>query len=346
MISVIIPVYNTAKFLSTCIKSVINQTYQDLEIILVNDASTDNSIHICNALKEKDNRIILIDKKENEGVEKARYNGILAAKGDYICFVDSDDWLEKDALKRMYDRAIETDADYVEIGMQRVLDRHKIIKRKTNPMAKGLIIQPQLFDSYYISFFGVNILSVNLCGKLYKNHIIKNPPQPIGLAMGEDLYFNLEIFPRLKTIYIDNYIGYNYRFGGMTTRYNKNLLPNLKVLYSIKKKKIEQYNYNKASDYIRIELKNVLISDIKQRILFKYGSQEDIINQIHKELTDPIWNDIKQIQNFPHTLHSPIVQAIIRKDANTIYKICKINTQKYYFKWLLKKTISKILNFI
>lgn len=126
MISVIIPVFNTAKFLFTSLKSVINQTFQELEIIVVNDASTDNSLQICNKFKEKDNRIILIDKKQNEGVEKARYDGILAAKGDYICFVDSDDWLETDALKRMYDKAIETDADYVEVGMQRVLDRHKI----------------------------------------------------------------------------------------------------------------------------------------------------------------------------------------------------------------------------
>jgi len=86
MISVIIPIYNTANFLSSCIKSVINQTYQDLEIILVNDASTDNSIHICNRFKEKDNRIILIDKKQNEGVEKARYDGILAATGGVYMF--------------------------------------------------------------------------------------------------------------------------------------------------------------------------------------------------------------------------------------------------------------------
>lgn len=113
MISVIIPIYNTAKFLSTCIESIIDQTYQDLEIILVNDASTDNSIHICNTFRGKDNRIVLIDKQQNEGVEKARYDGILIATGDYICFVDSDDWLEKDTIKRMYDKAIETDADYV-----------------------------------------------------------------------------------------------------------------------------------------------------------------------------------------------------------------------------------------
>lgn len=139
MISVIIPVYNTAKFLSTCIKSIIDQTYQDLEIILVNDASTDNSIQICNTFREKDNRIVLIDKQQNEGVEKARYDGILTATGNYICFVDSNDWLEKDTLKRMYEKAVETDADYVEVGMQRVLDRHKIIKRATYPTIKGLI---------------------------------------------------------------------------------------------------------------------------------------------------------------------------------------------------------------
>lgn len=212
MISVIIPIYNTAKFLSTCIESIIDQTYQDLEIILVNDASTDNSIHICNTFRGKDNRIVLIDKQQNEGVEKARYDGILIATGDYICFVDSDDWLEKDTIKRMYDKAIETDADYVEIGMQRVLDRHKIIKKKVHSTIKGLITQPQLFDSYYMSFFGVNILSVNVWGKLYKRNILKNSPQPIGLAMGEDLYFNLELFPHLQKIYIDDYIGYNYFF--------------------------------------------------------------------------------------------------------------------------------------
>lgn len=163
MISVIIPVYNTAKFLSTCIKSVINQTFEDIEIILVNDASTDNSIHICNTFREKD------------------------------------------VLKRMYDKAIETDVDYVEVGMQRVLDRHKIIKKKAYSIIKGLITQPQLFDSYYISFFGVNILSVNIWGKLYKSRILQNPTQPIGLAMGEDLYFNLELFPHLQKNYIDDY---------------------------------------------------------------------------------------------------------------------------------------------
>lgn len=131
----------------------------------------------------------------------------------------------------------------------------------------------------------------------------------------------------------------------MTTQYNKNLLSNLKVLYSIKKRKIVTYKYDKASEYIRIELKNILISDIKQRILFKYGSKEDIINQINQELTDPIWNDIQQIKD-PKIIVSSIVQAIINKDANTIYEICKSETKKYYPQWLLKRIISKIFDFI
>lgn len=100
-----------------------------------------------------------------------------------------------------------------------------------------------------------------------------------------------------------------------------------------------------STAFLRIELKNILISDIKQRILFKYGSKEDIINQINQELTDPIWNDIQQIKD-PKIIVSSIVQVIINKDANTIYEICKSETKKYYPQWLLKRIISKIFDFI
>ena len=117
------------------------------------------------------------------------------------------------------------------------------------------------------------------------------------------------------------------------------------MLYSIKKRKIEKYKYDKASEYIRIELKNILVSDIKQRILFKYGSKGDIINQINQELTDPVWNDIQQIKN-PNIITSPIVQAIINKDANAIYELCQSDTKKYYPQWILKRIVSKILNII
>lgn len=111
------------------------------------------------------------------------------------------------------------------------------------------------------------------------------------------------------------------------------------------KRTIEEYKYDKASEYIRIELKNVFISDINQRILFHYGSKEDIINQINQELTDPIWSDIQQIKN-SNIIASSIVQAIINKDANAIYEICKSEIRKYYPQWLFKRIISKIFDFV
>ena len=246
----------------------------------------------------------------------------------------------------MYNEIKTSNYDYVEIGMNRVLDNHSLLKKKrTNPVI-GEIAQPELFDKYFLSFLGVNILSVNMCGKLYNKEVIeKNNISIQGVTMGEDLAFNLQLFPHLKKIKIIPYNGYNYKFGGMTTKYNKNLLPDLKKLYTIKKELIDKYQYYKASDYIRIELKNVLISDIKQRILFKYGSQEDIINQINQELMDSIWNDIQQIKN-SNIIASPIVQAVINKDANTIYRLCKSETRKYYPQWILKRVISKILSLI
>lgn len=90
-------------------------------------------------------------------------------------------------------------------------------------------------------------------------------------------------------------------------------------------------------------MKNVFISDIYQRILFHYGSKEDIINQISQELMDPIWSDIQQIKN-SNIIASSIVQAIINKDANIIYAICKSETRKYYPQWLLKRIISNIFD--
>ncbi|MBM6807298.1 glycosyltransferase family 2 protein [Bacteroides caecicola] len=343
MISVLIPVYNTSKYLSQCVNSILNQSYRNLEIILVNDASTDNSLAICKKYKELDKRIILINKEKNEGVEKARLTALEVATGDFFCFVDSDDWLEKDALAVMHERAVETNVDYVEIGVQHVLDKYGLIKKKSCPSVIGSIQQPELFEKYYLSFFGVNLLGVNIWGKLYKAQSIKNNiPCPSGLRMGEDLYFNLCIFPYLKSIYIDSYVGYNYRFGGMTSRYNPTFLKDMKYLYSLKKEFIEQYQYFKANDFIKIELKNVLKSEIRQKILFQGKNSNVIIDEITQELSDPIYKDIGQVDS-DKFLSDPFVKAIIYKDAQTVYEMVNESVKKERLKWRLKKYISLLL---
>lgn len=348
MISVIIPIYNTAKYLSQCIDSILNQTYKNIEIILVNDASPDNSLSICQSYCNKDERIILIDKKKNEGVDKARFSGLEVAKGKYVTFIDSDDWLENpEILSIMHQKAEETHVDYVEMGMQRVMDRHKWIKSKGISPVTGLIQTPALFDKYYISFFGYNILSVNMAGKLYrKSTLDKAHLAPSGICMGEDLVFNLQLFPHLKSIYILDTIGYNYRFGGMTTKYNKHLYPDLKYLYILKEKLIEQYQYYKAWDYIRIEMKNVLCSDIYQRIIFNVGTEAEIKAYITQELEDPIWVRVLQVKEHPNFLNDPFVQAIVQKDATTIYSSCLTTVKQQAFQRNLKKIASFLFTHI
>lgn len=99
-ISIIVPIYNTEKYLERCLQSLINQDYKNIEIILINDGSNDKSISICNTYKNKDNRIIVIDKKHT-GVADTRNIGIKKATGDYIGFVDSDDYIDKDMFKNL-----------------------------------------------------------------------------------------------------------------------------------------------------------------------------------------------------------------------------------------------------
>ena len=241
----------------------------------------------------------------------------------------------------------QTNADYVEMGMQRVMDRHKWIKNKSISPVTGLIQAPELFDKYYISFFGINILSVNMAGKLYrKSTLDKANITPSGICMGEDLVFNLRLFPHLKSIYILDTIGYNYRFGGMTSKYNKHLYPDLKYLYTLKEKLIEQYQYYKAWDYIRIEMKNVFCSDICQRIIFKTGTEDEIKAIITQELKDSIWERVLQVKEHPNFLQDPFVQAIAQKDATTIYRSCLTTVKQQTFKRNLKKIASFLFMYI
>ena len=109
-ISIIIPVYNVEKYLSRCLESVINQSYKNIEIIIVNDGSTDNSFDICNKYKKKDKRVILID-QNNQGLSGARNTGLKHATGEYICFIDSDDYVEKDYVEYLYKLIVKDDYD-------------------------------------------------------------------------------------------------------------------------------------------------------------------------------------------------------------------------------------------
>lgn len=120
-VSVIIPIYNTEKYLKKCLDSVCNQTLKDIEIICINDCSTDNSLKILEEYAKVDNRIKIINFEKNKGVAIARNTGIKASRGEYIAFVDSDDYIELDFLEKLYSNSKHGEADIVKGGDLRVL---------------------------------------------------------------------------------------------------------------------------------------------------------------------------------------------------------------------------------
>lgn len=206
-ISVIVPVYNVEKYLAPCLDSLEEQTFQNFEIIAVNDGSTDGSLAILNDYSKKDTRFFIIT-TENRGLGFARNIGMLKAKGRFIFFLDSDDWIEKDTLEKLYNVAIENQADIVSCTRKRidVQSGEVSYKKNTEELYKNTFTQDEIFH-------------LLLSGKIH--------PVVCTLLIKKDLFFNNFIFfpqgyhedvfvsPKLyfysqKTIFVDEPF-YNHR---------------------------------------------------------------------------------------------------------------------------------------
>lgn len=343
LVSIIIPIYGVEKYLNKCISSVLAQTYSKFELILIDDASIDKSSDICKMFSKKDPRIVYYRKPQNEGVDKARFTGIKKATGKYITFIDGDDWFSKTAIEEMVEGALETNADVVETCINRVFDSYGILNRK-DIKNKKFISNPELFQDYYLSFFGVNILLVNMCGHLYKRELIEKANiEPSGFKMGEDLIFNMKLFPYISSYFIIDKCSYNYRFGGMTSKYNPNLLDDLKKQFIIKLKTIENYKYYKAQDYIRIEMMNILKSDILQRMTFSCISPDLIKEAITNEIADPIYDIATDLKK---EWDSAFYRALRKKDVDELYNIVHSQYLNERKNRIIKRIISNILKII
>lgn len=139
-LSIIVPVYNAGKFLEKCINSLLNQTVSDLEVILVNDGSTDNSLEICNSFAVKDSRVKVFS-QDNAGQSKARNVGLDSAQGEYITFVDSDDWVDPDFYEKLIDASVRNDADIACGSILRV--RKQYTKFRINYKKEEVFVKPQ-----------------------------------------------------------------------------------------------------------------------------------------------------------------------------------------------------------
>ena len=204
LISVIIPVYKTANYLPRCLDSVLSQTYTNLEIILVDDGSPDNSGNICDEYAKRDNRIVVIHQM-NQGVSAARNAGLKIAKGDYIGFIDSDDYIHTNMYQKLYELIKETNADLAQCRYQErfpddIKEPYKYII--SNKIISNRIESIKLLFTGPITFTGVN--------KLYSKKVVEKIYFPTNTGMCEDLVFVYLTLKKTKIIANTNEIYYDY----------------------------------------------------------------------------------------------------------------------------------------
>lgn len=249
-VSIIVPVYNAEKYLKQCVESLLSQTYRNVEIILVDDGSPDESPELCNAYASKDKRVRVIYKK-NEGAALARKTGLEAATGEYVLFVDCDDWLEPNTVLNCLNIALRDNADCVMFGYVREYPQKSIssplfdfnfsyelsvseekIHRRVVGLIGNELRNPQQIDS----------LS-SVCMKLYKSDIARKGKIISERIVGtsEDTIFNLYALDGCKISYI-NKCFYHYRKSNaqsITTQHKPDLAEKWDVMYDIMQEYID-----------------------------------------------------------------------------------------------------------
>lgn len=225
-VSIIVPVHNAAHLLESCVNSLLEQTYSNLEIILINNASTDNSLSMCQQLRERDKRVIVIHTDE-AGVSNARNLGLECVTGEFVTFVDSDDWLELNCIERAIAEQKQSGADVViwsffkNIGSQELrlamLPEDK--KFFTTDLEKKYLYKKSI-DAQFDKISSANDVSVGTTwGKLYSTDLIQqnNLRFVLALTRAQDVVFSIQAFKQAQKIYYFNESLYHYRIHSSST---------------------------------------------------------------------------------------------------------------------------------
>lgn len=281
LISVIIPVYNVEQYLDRCINSILNQSYNKLEIILVNDGSTDKSKDICLKYHNVDKRIKVIN-QNNGGLSKARNTGIKNSVGKYICFIDSDDFIHKDMINILYQNLIKTKSDISMCSFEKVFDEKKDLKVTSNYIE---YYNPNFYDNL---FNDLKVETIIACNKLYKKSLFN------GLLYKENKFHEDEfIIHNLlkkvnKIVYDKNKLYYYFqRKNSITNNYS---IKNLDVIEALEDR-IEFFKEQNLNKYYDLSLKVYA-----NTLMYHYG----VIN-----------NNIKNYK---------IIKINLRSKFNNVYK--------------------------
>ena len=279
-VSVIVPIYNVEKYLEKCINSLLSQTLEDIQIILVNDGSKDNSGNIAKEYEKNNKDRVIYVEKENGGLSDARNYGLKYATGDFIAFLDSDDYIEKNAYEEMYNKAIEENADYVECDfIWEFPNKIRVDKQYPYKNKKEML-----------SF--VRVVAWN---KLIKRQLIidNNLEFPKGLRY-EDVEFTYKLIPFInKFAYVDKpFIHYVQREGSIANVQNERTAEIFTVLDNV----IEFYKKNNIYEKYRDELeynyaRYLLCSSLKRMCKIKDKTIREKLLTERLNLNFPNWKE-------------------------------------------------------
>ncbi len=288
-VSIILPVFNAEDNIRNTIESVLNQTLKEIELIIIDDGSTDNSFEICQEMKKIDNRIVL-KTMENNGVSNARNIGIEVARGKYIMFIDDDDEYDYKIVEKMIKKIETTDL---------AVCNFSILKNNGKKEYKNIKKEYECYKlDKMIAFLQKNNLFNVVWNKIYKKEIIINNNIRFNtdISIGEDLEFNLKYFEHIKKIACISESLYIYRVttSGLNYKYHEDRIAIRKKLYDYEQDFFERNKFNGKliyNEYIKI-----CLAELKQ---IRHLKQNDkIMNLIKEILYDKVRRDkLQQIKN-------------------------------------------------
>lgn len=277
-VSIIVSVFKVEKYLKRCIESLINQTLREIEIILVDDGSPDNSPKICDNYKEKDDRVKVIH-KSNGGVSAARNRGLDIAEGDFVLFIDSDDWCENIMIEEMYNRANKDESDIVACSYTiDYVNNNFSVKKEIGTEAN---YTNNIDEAIYI--LDSNGMFNVVWNKLYRKKILidNNILFDISCTTGEDLLFNCVVYTKIKKASFINEKLYHYMREDddtLVTKYRSNLFDKIKQFNNARNELYKNYNMTDER-YV-----NVYINKYCENIFL-------CIPNLYRKNTNLKWND-------------------------------------------------------
>ena len=304
LISIVIPIYNVEKYLEKCLSTVVNQTYENLEIILVDDGSVDNSGKICDKYKEKDLRIKVIH-KENGGLSDARNVGIKVATGKYIAFLDADDYVALNMYEKLYNIVKKEKAEIGISGYSRIDENNKEtqypLDAEKYPKDRNILCN--MIGTLPTEAKDINIgMSVWKC--LYNLDIIKENKlffKSEKVYISEDIIFQIEYFGYVNKVGLvrDPLYKYRYHENSLSIKYKEDRFEKQKVLYLKEKDMLEKKGWLNAE--VRDRLNRTFLMKtkacIKSEVLGNKGTKKNRLENISNILNDELLT--KVIEQYP-----------------------------------------------